>query len=457
MEDSPRATTGDGDAPAPHVPHIASAPSGVDGDRATASPVAGAEGPALPAPAPAPAPAPSTPPAPADLAPATAVKDMSEQCEDNDDSVAAKAGRADEDEATGDEPPEGDDDVVIAKPGAEAKAEKPEKEVESVLTWPEDDGAEGKGKEEAVAAKTLGADTSGEIEPAVPPKDGPGAGNDGSGGKRLAPTPAPAPAPDPDPAVCAPACADVGGGGAKESGVHGDRGDDDNNLPDGTSNERVEPMKLVSPKPATGRPAAGSEGSALPAPAPATSSPPAPADLVFATADKDTSEQGEDKDDDLVAAKAGGADGDEAAWDKPPEGEDYAYVAKPRAESKAEQPEKEVDSALTRPDAAGPIGFLLKNDEPNVRADGTDKGEDSPRFNEGDQSNASSEGIAGGPIVGFKVEKDATAIKSGILSITKQDMLQSLIENSKISQGSYLVTKNKVSVNVYYQTIQTFH
>ena len=260
----------------------------------------------------APAPAPSSPPPPADVAPTTTIKDPNPNG----------------DEAAGDEPPKGDDDMVLVKPGAEAKAEQPEKKVASTLptkdgpgaandgsggkplaptpapapapdpaacvgpnasvvdhdqsttksagavkvrdddmvvakhrteakaeqpekkvatlTRPEDDGAEGKGKEDAVAAKMRSADASGGIQPAVPTKDGTGAANDGSRGKPLTPTPAPAAAPAPDPAAWAPATA-----------------------------KSVEAVKPASPKPATGHLAAGSEESALPAPAP--SAPPAPA------------------------------------------------------------------------------------------------------------------------------------------------------------------------------------
>ena len=57
----------------------------------------------------------------------------------------------------------------------------------------------------------------------------------------------------------------------------------------------------------------------------------------------------------------------------------------------------------------------------------------------------------------FRVERDENTIKDHLLANTQQLMLRSLITNATISPSSYLVMRGEVSVNVYYQTIETCH
>ena len=301
---------------------------------ATGRPAAGAEGSALSAPAPAPsAPsAPSAPPARADLALA-----------------AAMVGGADGDEAAGDEAPKDGDDAVEAKPGAKAKAEQPEKEVNSALTRRDDDGAGGKGKEEAVAAKMLGADASG----------------DGSTG-----------APDEDKGMEAAKSSNAGdtGDSKSEDGMSGGGG-----LPEGgNKGGGGEPITVLVPG------ADGNKSTSSNVECPLTPAPP-PAAVAGAPSP-------------VSCASKGGA-------------------------------------PTTAPTPAPAL-------HPAPTSGGANNSHDAC----GNNTNSGLE---------FRVERDENTIKDHVLANTQRTMLEVLMKVATISPSSYLVMRGEVSVNVYYQTIET--
>ena len=295
---------------------------------ATGHPSAGAEGSALSAPAPAGA----GPPARADVALAPAM-----------------VGGGDGGEATGDEASKDGDDAVEAKPGAKAKAEQPEKEVNSALTRRDDDGAGGKGKEEAVAAKMLGADASG----------------DGSTG-----------APDEDKGMEAAKSSNAGdtGDSKSEDGMSGGGG-----LPEGgNKGGGGEPITVLVPG------ADGNKSTSSNVECPLTPAPP-PAAVAGAPSP-------------VSCASKGGAS-----------------TAAPTP-APALHPAPTSGGANNSHDACG---------------------------------NNTNSGLE------FRVERDENTIKDHVLANTQRTMLEVLMKVATISPSSYLVMRGEVSVNVYYQTIET--
>ena len=252
-------------------------------------------------------------------------------------------------EAAGDEAPKDGDDAVEAKPGAKAKAVQPEKEVNSALTRRDDDGAGGKGKEEAVAAKMLGADASG----------------DGSTG-----------APDEDKGMEAAKSSNAGdtGDSKSEDGMSGGGG-----LPEGgNKGGGGEPITVLVPG------ADGNKSTSSNVECPFTPAPP-PAAVAGAPSP-------------VSCASKGGA-------------------------------------PTTAPTPAPAL-------HPAPTSGGADDSHDAC----GNNTNSGLE---------FRVERDENTIKDHVLANTQRTMLEVLMKVATISPSSYLVMRGEVSVNVYYQTIET--
>ena len=337
---------------------------------ATGHPSAGAEGSALSAPAPAGA----GPPARADVALAPAM-----------------VGGGDGGEATGDEASKDGDDAVEAKPGAKAKAVQPEKEVNSALTRRDDDGAGGKGKEEAVAAKMLGADASGDGSTGAPDEDGVGLDEGGSNddnkvegftGIGMATV---------DPTL------DKGSVALDKGTIKGMEAAKSSNAGDTGDSKSEDDMSGGG-----GLPEGGNKG-------------------------------GGGKSITVLVPEAGGNKSTSSNVECP-----FTPAPPPAAVAGAPSPVSCASKGGAPTTAPTPAPAL----HPAPTSGGANNSHDAC----GNNTNSGLE---------FRVERDENTIKDHVLANTQRTMLEVLMKVATISPSSYLVMRGEVSVNVYYQTIET--
>ena len=294
-------------------------------------------------------------------------------------------------EAAGDEAPKDGDDAVEAKPGAKAKAVQPEKEVNSALTRRDDDGAGGKGKEEAVAAKMLGADASGDGSTGAPDEDGIGVDEGGS--------------------------------------------NDDNKV------EGFTGIGMATVDPTLDKGSVALDKGTIKG--------------MEAAKSSNAGDTGDSKSEDGMSGGGGLPEG----GNKGGGGEPITVLVPGADGNKSTSSNVECPFTPAPPPAAvagapSPVSCASKGGASTAAPTPAPALHPAPTSGGADDSHDACGNNTNSGLV-FRVERDENTIKDHVLANTQRTMLEVLMKVATISPSSYLVMRGEVSVNVYYQTIET--